>query len=182
MTLPTFSTPRVMLRPRTLADTDQCLAMDAEPDVTRFVSGPWSDPAAHRRFVEQRTRGPWPDGLGYWSVLEPGGAFLGWVLLIPLDGTGPEIEIGWRLRRAAWGRGIATEAARPVLRHGFAALGLAEIMALIDPENVASVRVAEKIGLRRIGTVPVQGRPLVRFAARALTRPAAQADLSQRER
>ena len=48
---PTFETARFNLRPRTLADTDACIAMDKEPGVTRFVRGPWDDPAAHRAFV-----------------------------------------------------------------------------------------------------------------------------------
>jgi hypothetical protein len=77
-----------------------CLAMDRDPEVTRFVDGPWSDPAVHRAFVEARTRGPYPAGLGYWAVLRrESGGFLGWVLLIPLDARGPEVEIGWRIRR-----------------------------------------------------------------------------------
>jgi RimJ/RimL family protein N-acetyltransferase len=103
---PTFETARLLIRPRTLADTDDCLAMDREPEVTRFVVGPWSDAAAHRAFIEARTRGPYPPGLGYWTVhrRDDGGSFLGWVLLIPLDGAGPDIEIGWRLRRGAGGR------------------------------------------------------------------------------
>jgi RimJ/RimL family protein N-acetyltransferase len=147
---PLFETPRLVLRPRTLADTEACLAMDRDPEVTRFVSGPWTDPAAHRAFVERRTLGPYPPGLGYWTVLRRGdGEFLGWILLIPEDAQGPEVEIGWRLVRAAWGRGYATEAAAPVLRHAFAGLGLEAVVAEIDPANTASIRVAEKLGLRR---------------------------------
>jgi RimJ/RimL family protein N-acetyltransferase len=65
---PTFETSRLLIRPRTLADTEDCVAMDCEPGVTRFVSGPWSDPPAPRAFVEQRTRGPYPEGLGYWTM------------------------------------------------------------------------------------------------------------------
>ncbi|WP_135466721.1 GNAT family N-acetyltransferase [Crenalkalicoccus roseus] len=153
MSQPCFATPRLRLRPRRLADTEACLAMDREPGVTRFVDGPWKDPAGHRAFIEARTLGPWPPGLGYWSVLDAAaGGFLGWVLLIPEDGEGPEIEIGWRLRPAAWGRGIATEAAAPVLRHGFVALGLPRIVAGIHAENAASLRVAAKLGLRPRGT------------------------------
>jgi RimJ/RimL family protein N-acetyltransferase len=110
---PTFETERVLLRPRTSADTDDCLAMDRDPEVTRFVIGLWSDLAAHRAFIEERTLGPWPPGLGYWTIVPRSDVviFLGWLLLIPADGVGPEIEIGWRLRRQFWGKGIAVEAA-----------------------------------------------------------------------
>lgn len=162
---PRFETPRLLVRPRTLADTDACLAMDRDPEVVRFVDGPWSDPVAHRAFVEARTRGPHPAGQGYWSVARrDGGCFVGWVLLVPLDARGPETEIGWRLRRAAWGRGFAAEAAAAVLRHGLGALRLREVVADIDPANAASARVEEKIGMRPIGIRRYPGRTAVRYA------------------
>jgi len=161
--LPVLATRRLILEPRRMADTEACLAMDREPEVTRFVpevlrlvTGPDADPAAHRAFIEARTRGPYPPGLGYW-VIRPGEepeVFLGWVLLIPIDAEGPEIEIGWRLRRLAWGQGYAPEAAAALLRHGFATLGLSRVVADILPANLASVRVAEKIGMRPHGPTP----------------------------
>ena len=88
--LPTFRTARLTLRPRIMADLDACLAMDRDPLVTRFIDGPWSDPVAHRAFVEDRIRRVYPPGMGYWSLLAP--AFIGWILLAPLDLHGPEIE------------------------------------------------------------------------------------------
>jgi len=160
--LPVFQTRRLTLRPRTAADTDDCQAMDRDPEVRRFVTVPWDDPPRHRRFIEDRTNGPYPPGLGYWTILADG-VFAGWILLIPLDTIGPEIEIGWRLLRAVWGRGFATEAARPVLRHGLRTLGLPLVMAEIDPANSASQRVAEKIGMRRIGLVDAADRQAIRY-------------------
>ena len=136
-----------------MADTEACLAMDREPEVTRFVpevrrlvAGPQADAVAHRSFVRERTRGPYPPGLGYWTIRRRDGedAFLGWVMLIPLDAQGPEIEIGWRLRRSAWGQGYAPEAAAVLLRHGLAKLRLPEVIADIDPGNLGSVRVARE--------------------------------------
>jgi RimJ/RimL family protein N-acetyltransferase len=67
---PVFTTPRLVLRPRTLADAEAIMAMDRDPEVTRFIPGPWNDPDAHRAFTERRTLGPYPDGMGYWSVFE----------------------------------------------------------------------------------------------------------------
>jgi RimJ/RimL family protein N-acetyltransferase len=170
---PVFETRRLLLHPRTLADTEACIEMDREPgvarfvpEILRFVAGLSIDLQAHRSFVEARTRGPYPPGLGYWTVhpRSADNSFLGWVMLIPLDAVGPDIEIGWRLRPAAWGKGYATEAAAPVLRHGLAALRLAEIVSDIDPANLASVRVAEKIGLRRHRPTPLLGETTARFA------------------
>lgn len=163
---PRFETTRFLLRPRSLADTDSCLAMDREPDVTRFVRGPWDDPAAHRAFIETRTLGPYPPGQGYWTIAprEAPSTFLGWVLLIPADAVGPEIEIGWRLRPEAWGRGIATEAAAPLMHHAFRTLALPEVVADIDDANRASARVAVKIGMRLRGPLPGQVVPVTRYA------------------
>lgn len=163
---PSFETSRFRLRPRTLADTEACLAMDKEPGVTRFVRGPWDDPVAHRAFIDARTRGPYAPGLGYWSISprEAPERFLGWVLLIPADALGPEIEIGWRLRPEAWGQGVATEAAMPLLRHAFDTLCLDQVIAEIDVANRASARVAEKIGMRLLGLVPSEDVPVHRYA------------------
>jgi RimJ/RimL family protein N-acetyltransferase len=165
-TQPIFDTSRLKLRPRTQADTEDCLDMDSDPSVIRFVSGPWSDPAAHRAFIEARTLGPYAAGLGYWVICrrdEPG-SFLGWVLLIPADGTRPEIEIGWRLRRTEWRQGIGTEAATPVLRCAFVALQLPEVIAEIHRDNIGSQKLAEKLGLRRIGLVSHEGMPCLRYS------------------
>jgi hypothetical protein len=59
----------------------------------------------------------------------------------------PENEIGYRLARPSWGRGYATEAARAVRDYSFGVLGLLRLIAMIDPQNVASLRVAEKLGM-----------------------------------
>jgi hypothetical protein len=82
--LPTFTTARLTLRPRTLADLDACLAMDRDPLVTKFIHGPWADPIAHQAFVEARIRHAYPAGMGYWSIFAST-QFLGWILLTPLD-------------------------------------------------------------------------------------------------
>lgn len=166
---PTFKTDRLTVTRRRLADTDACLAMDLEPDVLRYLGGPVGDALAQRRRIEARTRGPYPPGLGYWSLRQGDatGPFAGWILLIPVDGVGPEIEIGWRLPTAVWGRGYATEAAGAVLRHGFETVGLDEIIAEIDAANTASIRVAEKLGLRWMGERFNEGLIWQRFSARA---------------
>jgi RimJ/RimL family protein N-acetyltransferase len=162
--LPTFRTPRLTVRPRIMGDIEACMATDRDLEVTRFLVGPWDDPVAHRAFIEQRMRHTYPAGMGYWSIIAPEG-FAGWILLTPLDLHGPEIEIGWRLVRATWGQGYATEAARPVLRHAQVTLGVREVIADIDPGNTASVGVAGKLGFRPAGEVPYNGRIVTRFVS-----------------
>jgi len=163
----TFETSRLLLRPRTLADTENCLAMDREPEVTRFVKGPWADPVAHRAFVEARTRGPWPSGHGYWTIspLTDPETFIGWVLLLPFES--PRTEIGWRLRRQFWRQGIASEAAAHILRHAVVQLRLAEVVADIHPDNAGSMKVANRIGLHRVGPIDVDGDVAIRFALKS---------------
>ena len=162
--LPRFETPRLLVSPRALEDLEPCVAMDREPEVMQYIPPPWSSPDEHRGFVRDRILRAYPPGLGYWSLRlkDPPCAFAGWVLLIPYDAVGPEIEIGWRLRPAFWGRGYAAEAAVCVLHHSFAGPGPARVIADIHPENRRSQRVAEKIGLSREHTV---ARPLWRYAA-----------------
>ena len=151
--LPSFETRRLLLKPRTMADFDACLAMDRDPDVTRYIRGPWADPDEHKRFLADRIQRQWAPGLGYWSIFakDRPEEFLGWVLLIPYDGIGPEIDIGWRLRQATWGKGYATEATLPVVAHAFGTVGLPRLVADIDVRNSASRRVAEKIGMTIVG-------------------------------
>jgi RimJ/RimL family protein N-acetyltransferase len=163
---PIFDTPRLRLEPRTLADLEDCLAMDRDPQVTRFIPGPWADPVAHRAFVMARMTAKFPQGLGYWTIRpRTGRTFFGWVLLIPTEGADGEIEIGWRLVRSAWGQGYASEAAAPIfaLARSIAADRL--IVADIDPDNVGSIRVAEKIGMTAAGEIVVDGRPARRYVA-----------------
>jgi len=151
--LPRFETDRLALLPRSMRDFEACLAMDRDPEVTKYVPGPWNDAEQHERFVRERMAAAFGPGLGYWSIFarQQPGQFLGWILLIPNDGVGPEIEIGWRLNRHAWGKGYATEAARPIVAHAFQTVGLDRIVAEIDPANSASIHVAEKIGLKFTG-------------------------------
>jgi Acetyltransferases, including N-acetylases of ribosomal proteins len=164
--LPTFETERLVVRPRSLDDLEACLAMDRDPEVTKFIPGPWRDPERHRAFVVDRITRDYGEGLGYWSIFERGNPdrFLGWILLIPDDGIGPEIEVGWRLVRETWGRGIGTEAARPVLAHAFATLALPRVVARIHPENRASRRLAEKLGLLHLGDREQDGESWADYA------------------
>ena len=89
-------------------------------------------------------------GFGLWAAItKPSGEFAGFCGLQHLDNT-PEIEVGYRLAKRFWGMGLATEAARASLRFGFEELALDRIVAVVQPENVASCRVIEKIGLRYV--------------------------------
>lgn len=147
---PSFETDRLLIRPRCLADLEACLDMDRDPEVTRFVPGPWFDPAAHRTFVLERMTVHYPLGFGYWAVTYPDDPhrLLGWVLLLPGEQGSQNAEIGWRFVRNCWGMGYATEAARAVLAHAHDHPEIQCVFAEIDPRNKGSIGVAEKLGMR----------------------------------
>lgn len=163
--LPPLDTARLLIRERTLADLESCLEMDRDPEVTRHIAGPWNDAVAHRQFVQYRITRQYPPGLGYWSIRErtDPDRFIGWVLLIPDHGSGPDVEIGWRLVRSAWRRGIASEAARALARHAFETVRLPRVIADISADNGASTRVAQKLGMHRVGYAESDGRRYERY-------------------
>lgn len=151
-------TERLGLRPRTLADLDANLAMDLDPRVHRYISAKAPDPEAWRARLAAQVVAGWPPTGGIWVVErrdEPG--FLGWCGLFPLGHCGL-IEIGYRYVAAAWGQGIASEAAAAVLDHGFRQPGLDPIVAVTHPDNRASQRVLQKIGLRPAGEAYYYGQ------------------------
>ncbi|MCF6409500.1 GNAT family N-acetyltransferase [Pseudalkalibacillus salsuginis] len=162
--LPPFNTERLILQERTIRDIESCINMDRDPEVVRFINGPWKNETKHREFVAARIRNEYPKGLGYWTIEHKNKNFLGWIMLIPIDNIGPEIEIGWRLKRDYWGQGYATEAAKPILDHAFHTVGIDRVVADIHFENEDSIRVAQKIGLESEGLQDEGNGPLYRYS------------------
>jgi RimJ/RimL family protein N-acetyltransferase len=163
--LPEFTTPRLSLRARTPADLDAVMALNADPQVMRFIAAPGS-PAMGRESVAARSFAHVEAGLGYWSVFAAGDEPpLGYVGLIPRGEGHDGVQLSYRFAPRAWGRGYAGEAAACVLRYGFEALALLRIALLTHPDNLASCRLAERLGFRRvaiaggetIGDPPVEG-------------------------
>ena len=149
---PNLLTERLRLRPRTLDDLDANLAMDMDPRVHHYIwpDGPPKAETRRQQLCDQIDR-DWPANSAVWAVEwadRPG--FIGWCGLFPLEDSGL-IEIGYRYVAAVWGQGVGTEAARAALDHGFRALSLDPIVAVASPENRASHRVLQKIGLIRAG-------------------------------
>jgi RimJ/RimL family protein N-acetyltransferase len=154
---PILETPRLTLRRWRAGDAAALEVINADPEVTRYLNPPMP-PAARfgKRCIEH-----WEQhGFGFFAVEsreEPApDRFIGFV------GIGhpaylPELahrpELGWRLARGSWGRGLATEAAAAVREDAFGRLGLAELISIIHPDNEASRRVATKVGMTIEGTV-----------------------------
>ncbi len=152
-----LTTERLILASWQTGDAEALAMMNADPEVMRHIgSGVRTYAGAlaeAREFLAKLQVGP----LGLWPIREKSTTgFCGWVGLMRLDG-GEEIEIGYRLARAAWGRGIATEAAGRLLRHAFDDLNFDTIVAVTSAENVASQRVLTKLGMQYRGLREVYG-------------------------
>ena len=147
----TVETARMYLRPFTLDDLDAFVSLNADADVMRYISGGTPQTRAQTQMRLNALLDHWDQhGFGLCAAVEKTThEFAGFCGLQYLDNTS-EIEIGYRLAKRFWGMGFATEAASASLKHGFEDLGLDRIVAVVHPENVASQRVVEKIGLRYV--------------------------------
>jgi RimJ/RimL family protein N-acetyltransferase len=160
-----LETGRLILRRFTSDDVDRLAALDADPEVMRYIA---DGRTRTRSDVEEGVARvllnyeKYP-GLGVWIAAEkPGLDFAGWFALKYIPGT-EEVEVGYRLRKSAWGRGLATEGALALLRYGFGARGLDRIVAVTHPANAASQRVLRKLGLEYRGVGRYYGRELSYF-------------------
>ncbi|GAA5235305.1 GNAT family N-acetyltransferase [Verticiella sediminum] len=149
---PTLVTPRLCLRPWRDADLAPFAALNADARVMRYFPAPLA--RAESDALAARIRGRLANSLfGLWAVEIPGVCgFAGFTgLCVPAFDAPftPCVEIAWRLARAYWGQGYATEAARAALAYGLDTLGLDEIVAFTARVNTPSIAVMERIGMQR---------------------------------
>lgn len=158
-------TERLLARPFTLADDAAMLAVYGDPEVMRFIpGGPVHTIEAVRDILAGQAGMQETNGYSYWALAErSSGDVIGDVGYGHFALTG-DVELGYTLARGVWGKGYATEAARACLDAGLAHLDVARIVAVVDVDNLASQRVAERIGMGRIETIEAHGRPHVLFA------------------
>ena len=147
-----LETPRLILRAWRDEDRAPFAAMNADPEVMRYFEAPLSSAesdAAINRYNAQLAR----DGFTMFAAEDRETHTLAGILGMQTmrievpNLPQPAVEIGWRLARAAQGRGLATEGARAVVHHTFHTLGLRELVAIAAPANTASRRVMEKLGM-----------------------------------
>lgn len=145
--VPRLSTDRLLLREWQPQDVDGYAALMADPEVARYIGGVMDRPESWRSMAMHA--GHWMlRGYGQWAVERVSdGEFLGRVGLFSPEGW-LGLEIGWALARHAWGNGYATEAAISVMRWTWEVLDTRTLISVIHPENAASMRVAERLGMR----------------------------------
>ncbi len=158
MPTPELRTERLLLRGWRPEDRAPFAALNADPEVMAhfpaMLSPEESDAFAER--VEQHFES---HGFGLWAV-EAEGGFIGFTgLAVPRFEAGwmqgrhrPVVEVGWRLARASWGKGYATEAARAALRHAFETVGLPEVVSFTTLDNLRSQAVMQRLGMTRLTT------------------------------
>ena len=161
-----FETERLFLRRFTPDDVDHLYALDNDPEVMRYINGGTPTPRAviEREilpvFMDCDERHP---GFGFWAAVDKAnGEWLGWLSFRSSEGTPGQVVLGYRLRRAAWGRGYATEGARALIRRGFLEWGVRRVVATTYEENLASRRVMTKLGMRLVRRFRVTAQEIAR--------------------
>ncbi|GAA2829135.1 GNAT family N-acetyltransferase [Nonomuraea rubra] len=145
-----LETERLILRRFAESDADDLFHLHNDPDVMRYLNGGKPTP---REVIVDRTVPRFVSGGFYAAVERRSGDFLGWFHLRPAEG-GPEEEpeLGYRLHKAAWGRGYATEGSLALVDKAFTELGARRVFAQTMAVNLGSRRVMEKCGLRLVRT------------------------------
>jgi RimJ/RimL family protein N-acetyltransferase len=159
-----LETRRLLLRPISPEDLDDFVDLHAEPEVTRFIR-PFDRAEAEERL--RRDEGEWSErSHGLLAIVEKeGGRFLGRAGLKHWPQF-DETELGWVLRRDAWGHGYATEAAQACVEWGFSDFDVPYLTAMINARNLRSIRVAERLGLTPVRKDTLLDDPVVVYALR----------------
>ncbi|MCA9660187.1 MAG: GNAT family N-acetyltransferase [Myxococcales bacterium] len=150
--------PGLRLRPMAADDLDALVDLDSDPEVTRYINGGQATP--REVYVEHilpriLAHADAARGRGYFAIVDDDAAagerFLGWAHLRPDHLEPTWLELGYRLHRRVWGRGVATWAGATLVRRGLADASVPVISARTDVDNRASRRVMEKLGMRLAG-------------------------------
>src|SRR4051794_37123217 len=160
-----LETERLRLSPLTEADLDDLVDLDLEPEVRKFIDPQGIilpvDRNELRTYEWERHVSP---GGFYGARERVGNAFVGFFQLEAAPDRDGEVELGYRLRRHAWGLGYATEGARALIAHAFDVLGYRRVYAHSLNDNPASIRVMEKVGLVPAAPWSYRGMPGVEYA------------------
>jgi RimJ/RimL family protein N-acetyltransferase len=164
-----IETDRLRLRRLTETDVDALHAIYGDAATMQFIGAsgrPTADLDGTRRVLDWLLAHEREHGFGLWAIDERDGeAMVGIAGLLLVEGSGPEIEAVYLIRRDRWRRGYATEALRAVLEHGHDDLGLRRIIAIAWPQHDRSLRVMERAGMLADGDVNAYGRPMRRYVS-----------------
>jgi len=153
-----LETERLVVREWEPEDAGAAFAVCGDAEVMRYIGDgrPWADMRQSHEWIGRGREAYAARGWGRWAVVEKAGGEVVGSCGFGLPSDASEVEFGYVFGRAHWGKGYATEAARACLRYGFERLGFDEVIASVDPLNLPSAKVLEKVGfelrgLRRFG-------------------------------
>lgn len=155
MIIPTLTTDRIVLRAFREDDTSALATLHSDAEVVRYLGIAQPEPSLSKAWDYIALHlGHWAlKGCGKWVLADAkSGELIGRIGFIDCPYEWPGLELGWTIAREHWGKGYATEAATLALDWGFNNLDRNEIISLIHPNNVRSVRVAERLGEKRSRT------------------------------
>jgi len=167
-TIPTVRTSRLTLRPLLSTDAEPLYKIYQVEGVLQYFPNPSPPPLENvKRFVTAQETHWGKYNYGNWGILPHGEEdIIGWAGLQFLPETN-EIEVGYLLNRLFWGQGFATESALASLEFGFQHLSLDQIIALVHPDNIASIRVIENCGMSWVDQKVYFGINLMRYRINA---------------
>lgn len=145
-----IETDRLIIRPFTIEDIEPAHRMNLDQDVNKYTGdgGVVSEEDTKRRIVADVLGDYKKHGYGRLAVeLKSEKEFIGFTGLKYLEDM-DEVDLGYRFMKSYWGRGIATESAKASIKLGFETLGLSRIIAMVLPENIASIKVLEKLNFK----------------------------------
>lgn len=148
---PTLETDRLVLRSLCLDDAPGLHAIYSDPEVTRYSARSRTLEAVRARLQGVLDGAALGTSIRWGLTLRGRDALVGAAGFWRWDKTSSRAELGYELARAEWGKGLMTEALRAIVRFGFDVMDLHSAEASVDPRNVASIRVLEKIGFRQEG-------------------------------
>lgn len=143
-----LETQRLILRPMEEQDALHLFELNSDPEVVKYTGDPQSlNIADSYRILTERVYPQFQQyKMGRFSVLLKDGTYLGWCGLKYFPENG-EVDLGYRFHRRHWGKGYATESSRACLEYGFETLKLKAIIARAMPENIASIKVMQNLGM-----------------------------------
>jgi len=146
-------TPRLRFRRFTPDDLHALAAIRSDPDVMKYVGPGRAESIDQVQAKLEKVNAHWDlHAFGYWALIDrASGNLAGWCGLSYLEDT-EDIEIGYGLAKAYWGKGLATEAAAAVMKYGFVQLRLDRIVAVAYPENIPSQVIMKKLGMKYVKT------------------------------
>jgi ribosomal-protein-alanine N-acetyltransferase len=146
-----IATPRLLFRRFTSDDLQNVWTIRSDPEVMKYIGAGRPESVSEVQAILNKILTQWEQhGFGPWALIDKeNGDLIGWCGLRYLDDTG-DVEIAYGIAKAYWGQGLASEAATATIKYGFDQLQLPRIVAVACPDNLTSLRVLEKLGMKYV--------------------------------